>query len=153
MPGVYGKAELPLGLSGKSAEENLRSLEHLSAALAHQMRVREGGYLVRRWPMPEVRVDEHSKGFQVLEIPVDGRHVDIGKATLHCRSKLLGAHMIICLEQHLEDGPPRCAHSSPPRTHEGENLLDRYGQMPQRLSTPERCTVAGCSCLPSSLSA
>lgn len=77
--GVDGEAVVALGGGSQSAEEILRGLEHGSAGLADEMAVGLGGQMVGGRSVSEMGVDDDPEPFELVEIPVNGGQMDVGR--------------------------------------------------------------------------
>jgi len=121
---VDAEAVVALGRAGQSAEEILRCLEHGPACLADEMPVRLGGQMVGGGSVSQVRVDDDTEAFQLVEIPVDRGEVDIRGRGLDLGRQLLGRPVGPTLEEASEEQPPRCRHPPPPRPEEVQHVLD-----------------------------
>ena len=99
--GIDGEPELGLGLLGQPAEERVGGLDHLAALLTDEMSVRSGGQVVRRRTVPKVCVHDHSEPFQLVEIAIDGREVNIWSLFLH----LCGQVLCRVVAFGVEEGP------------------------------------------------
>ena len=90
---VDGEGELRLGRPGQATEELVGRLDHGAAHLTDEMAVGRRGEVVRGRAVAKMGVDDDAKAFELFEVPVDRRQVDIGGLVLHLGRQLLGGPM------------------------------------------------------------
>ena len=88
MPRVDREAELCDCPPPKVGEEGVRNL-HLSLTLAtNEVTMRLGREVISGRPVPEVRVHDHSKALELLEVPVHSRNRHVWCLCLNLRGEL-----------------------------------------------------------------
>src|ERR1035438_1280679 len=55
--------------------------------------------MVGGWAMPEMSVDDDAEAFEVVEVSIDRRNMDLGSFRLHLGAELLGGAMASGIEQ------------------------------------------------------
>ena len=83
MPRVDGETEAGAGLPGEGGEHLRGRLDRRPASLAHEVAVGRRGQMVGGRPVAEVGVDYHTEALELVEVAVDGGHVDVRHPPLH----------------------------------------------------------------------
>ena len=81
--------------------------------------------VVRGGAVPKMRVHDDPEPLQFLEIPVDGRQVDVRGSGLDQHSQVLGAVVSRVVEDGLEQQAARAGHPTPALADEGQDVVDR----------------------------
>jgi len=113
------------GEARQPSKDLVGSLDHGAARLTDEMPVSSCGQMVRGWTVSEMGVDDDAQALQIVENPVDGRHVDLGRDHLDLGTELVGGPVPRRSEQSVEKEDPRAGHPSPLGTQEGQRSLDR----------------------------
>ena len=95
---IDGEAQPVAGQSGERPEQLVGRLDRLSASLADEMRVREGGELVRGTAVSQMRVDDDAKALELFQVAVDGGYVHVRRACTYRFGELLCAQVTFGLE-------------------------------------------------------
>ena len=90
VPRIDREAEMTPCSRGQAVEVVLGGLDHRPARFAHEMPVRLRGQVIEGRSVPEVSMDDDSEPLELVEVPVDGRQVDVGSAGLDLGSQLFG---------------------------------------------------------------
>jgi hypothetical protein len=107
MPRVDRKAVLGSGRVGERCEQIRRCFDHVAAFLTHEMAVCLARKVVRRRAVTEVRVNYDPQLFELVEVPVDRRKVNVGRQGLDLFCELLGGAVFRVLEEPSEEQTPR----------------------------------------------
>jgi hypothetical protein len=75
-------------------------------------------------------MDDDAQLLEILQIPVDGREVDIGRPGLNPAGQLLSRLMAVSLKDRLEQQATGRRHPSTPLPDQSQDVLDRGGGGP-----------------------
>lgn len=90
---VDGEPEPVRGLPSKIREHRFGDLDERSALFANEVAVNRTGQVVGGGAMTEMRVDHQAELFEVLEVAIDRRQMDIGRLGVHLGGKFLRSAM------------------------------------------------------------
>ena len=121
---VYVEVEPCGGEARKSSKDLVRSLDHGPALLTDEVSVRPCGQMVGGGTVSEMGVDDDAQALQIVEIPVDGRHVDLGRDGLDLGPQFVGGPVPRGSEQRVEEEDSRAGHPSPLGPQQGQRPLD-----------------------------
>lgn len=91
VPRIDREAEVTPSSRRETLEVILGGLDHRPARLADKMPVSLRGQVIEGRPVPEVRMDDHTEPLEFVEVPVNGRQVDVRSVGLYLSGQLLGS--------------------------------------------------------------
>lgn len=116
---VYVEVEPGGGKSREPSKDLVRSLDHRAAFLTDEVPVRPCGQMVGGGTVSEMGVDDDAQALQIVEISVDGRHVDFGRDRLDLGPQFVGGPVPRGSEQRVEEEDSRAGHPSPLSPQQG----------------------------------
>ena len=108
MARIDDEAEPRLCAPGEAAKEILRRLDRRAAAVTDQVAVQRRGQMVCGRAMPQVSVDDHTEALQLVQVPVDRRHVDVRSPRLHLRGQILCSPVTTGVEEGMQQFTAGC---------------------------------------------
>ncbi len=123
MARVDGEAESAPRTFRERAEELLWRFHRRTAALADEMTVRCRGEVISGRPVTQMRVNDHADALELVEVPVDGRHVHVGCPGLHRCGQILRGAVSRRVEERVEQLAPGRRDAPAAGAHQGEDLL------------------------------
>ena len=100
--GIDGEIELGSGGLCQTTEETLRGLDHLAARFTHEVSMGRSRQVVGGGSVAQVRVDDDAQALQLIEVPVDGRDVNVRCLRLDRCRQLFGGVVAGFFEEHTE---------------------------------------------------
>ena len=97
--GVDGEAKLSLGSFGQASEECARGFDHLPALLADEVPMCRCREVKGRRTMPEMGMHDHTKAFELVQVPIDRRKVNVGCLSMHLGGELFGRTVALGVEK------------------------------------------------------
>ena len=101
--GIDGETELLLGAVGQVREQFVRCLDRLATVFAYEVAMGACGQVVRGRSVSEMGMDDNSESFQLLQVAIDRRQVDVRRSRLEDGGKVLGTVMVRIIEYGLEE--------------------------------------------------
>lgn len=124
MSGIDGEPEPGRGLLPQGIEQGHRHLDRRSALLAHQMPMTMGGQVVARRAVTEVGMGDHAEALELVQIPIDGRDVHVGRRRLDLLGQFLGTQVPRMVEQDLHEYPAGVGDPAAPRSDQLQHVVD-----------------------------
>ena len=107
MIGPQCEVELLPRARSQLLEQVCRRLQCSSTVLADEMAMRVGGQVIGSRAVAEVRVHHDTESFELFEVAVDRRGVDVGSELTDGVEEFLGSGVDAALRQRLQYEAPR----------------------------------------------
>ena len=100
--GIDGETEFLLGAVGQVHEQFVRRPDSLATVLAHEVAMGACGQVVRGRSVSEMGMDDNPESFQLVQVAIDRRQVDVRRFRLDDGGEILGTVVARVIEDGLD---------------------------------------------------